>query len=178
MINIEKQIASESVDDDLLNISTLLDSDHEMEDEDEAELNRKQQAKKIVEVDNVIVEKEEILKKLLDTVRGYSAMKVRTVSTVYAYALFVIWICIFTFKFIVPFSFFLLTNFFLFVPRFSNHNFRVFLNSHCQNRISLLHSPYSIHISLHMYLLHLTYTACSYLTPIPLLLHSLISKDC
>lgn len=76
MINIEKQIASESVDDDLLNISTLIDSDHELEDEDEAEINRKQQAKKIVEVDNVIVEKEEILKKLLDTVRGYSAMKV------------------------------------------------------------------------------------------------------
>jgi hypothetical protein len=75
MINLEKQIASESVDEDFLNISTLIDSDHEMEEEEE-ERNQRQQAKKIVEVDNVIVEKEEILKKLLDTVRGYSAMKV------------------------------------------------------------------------------------------------------
>ena len=97
MINIEKQIASESVDDDLLNISTLIDSDHEIEDEDEAEINRKQQAKKIVEVDNVIVEKEEILKKLLDTVRGYSAMKVRTVCTVGVYALFVICVCVYSY---------------------------------------------------------------------------------
>lgn len=77
MINIEKQVASESVDEDFLNISTLIDSDHEMEEEEE-ERNQRQQAKKIVEVDNVIVEKEEILKKLLDTVRGYSAMKVFT----------------------------------------------------------------------------------------------------
>ena len=75
MINIEKQVASESVDEDFLNISTLIDSDHEMEEEEE-ERNQRQQAKKINEVDNVIVEKEEILKKLLDTVRGYSAMKV------------------------------------------------------------------------------------------------------
>ena len=75
MINLEKQVASESVDEDFLNISTLIDSDHEMEEEEE-ERNQRQQAKKIVEVDNVIVEKEEILKKLLDTVRGYSAMKV------------------------------------------------------------------------------------------------------
>jgi hypothetical protein len=77
MINLEKQVASESVDEDFLNISTLIDSDHEMEEEEE-ERNQRQQAKKIVEVDNVIVEKEEILKKLLDTVRGYSAMKVFT----------------------------------------------------------------------------------------------------
>ena len=76
MINLEKQIVSESVDEDLLNISTLIDSDHELDDEEEEESKRRQQAKKIVEVDNVIVEKEEILKKLLDTVRGYSAMKV------------------------------------------------------------------------------------------------------
>lgn len=77
MINLEKQVASESVDEDFLNISTLIDSDHEMEEE-EGERNQRQQATKMVEVDNVIVEKEEILKKLLDTVRGYSAMKVFT----------------------------------------------------------------------------------------------------
>ena len=128
MINIEKQIASESVDDDLLNISTLIDSDHEMEDEDEAEINRKQQAKKIVEVDNVIVEKEEILKKLLDTVRGYSAMKVRTVCTVGVYALFVICVCVYSYvnSFFRSYLFPLKKK--LFAPRFSKHYYHFYFN--------------------------------------------------
>ena len=79
MISYEKQLASESVPNDVdesvsaLDTSMLDDSDREFLAEEESHL---QQAKQIVEVDNVIAEKEEILTKLLDTVRGYSAMKV------------------------------------------------------------------------------------------------------
>lgn len=73
-------MASESggaeVEDSITNIldSSMVDeSDREMTAEEET---HKEQAKKIVEVDTVIAEKEDILTKLLDTVRGYSAMKV------------------------------------------------------------------------------------------------------
>lgn len=50
-------------------------------DNDERELQAEEEnghhaAEKLVEVDKIIAEKEEILTKLLDTVRGYSAMKV------------------------------------------------------------------------------------------------------
>lgn len=167
MINIEKQIASTSVDEDLLNISTLIDSDHELEDEDEAEINRKQQAKKIVEVDNVIVEKEEILKKLLDTVRGYSAMKVcKGLCFVRNMCMCMgIFIC----KYVVPL---LLpqTNFFKFFLVFQtcskSFSIRNIFNFPSIEFKIFLYFPYSIHFSLHMYLsvylcmylFHLTYT--------------------
>jgi hypothetical protein len=82
MISMEKQMASETSiaeagEDSLMNIldSSMVDeSDREMMAEEETHL---EQAKKIVEVDTVIAEKEEILTKLLDTVRGYAAMKVQ-----------------------------------------------------------------------------------------------------
>ena len=84
MISMEKQMASETSiaetgEDSLMNIldSSMVDeSDREMMAEEETHL---EQAKKIVEVDTVIAEKEEILTKLLDTVRGYAAMKVKSV---------------------------------------------------------------------------------------------------
>lgn len=68
---------AEAGEDSLMNIldSSMVDeSDREMMAEEETHL---EQAKKIVEVDTVIAEKEEILTKLLDTVRGYAAMKVQ-----------------------------------------------------------------------------------------------------
>lgn len=68
---------AEAGEDSLMNIldSSMVDeSDREMMAEEETHL---EQAKKIVEVDTVIAEKEEILTKLLDTVRGYAAMKVK-----------------------------------------------------------------------------------------------------
>ena len=70
---------AETGEDSLMNIldSSMVDeSDREMMAEEETHL---EQAKKIVEVDTVIAEKEEILTKLLDTVRGYAAMKVKSV---------------------------------------------------------------------------------------------------
>ena len=82
MVNIEKQLAmsSETASTDVeeemdldININGLDEADRELQVEEE---NHILQTKKIVEVDNVIAEKEEILTKLLDTVRGYSAMKV------------------------------------------------------------------------------------------------------
>ena len=61
----------------VLDNSMVDESDRELQAEEET---HQEQAKKIVEVDTVIAEKEEILTKLLDTVRGYSAMKVRAVQ--------------------------------------------------------------------------------------------------
>jgi hypothetical protein len=57
----------------ILDSSMVDESEREMMAEEET---HQEQAKKIVEVDTVIAEKEEILTKLLDTVRGYAAMKV------------------------------------------------------------------------------------------------------
>lgn len=62
----------------ILDSSMVDESDREITAEEET---HKEQAKKIVEVDTVIAEKEEILTKLLDTVRGYSAMKVQRSCT-------------------------------------------------------------------------------------------------
>jgi hypothetical protein len=81
MISLEKQMALESSNLDagedspmnILDSSMVDESDREMMAEEET---HQEQAKKIVEVDTVIAEKEEILTKLLDTVRGYAAMKV------------------------------------------------------------------------------------------------------
>jgi hypothetical protein len=81
MISLEKQMASESSNAyagedfpmNILDSSMVDESEREMMAEEET---HQEQAKKIVEVDTVIAEKEEILTKLLDTVRGYAAMKV------------------------------------------------------------------------------------------------------
>lgn len=77
MVTLEKQLASESLSVDVeefdLDTQVADDVDRNLQVEEE---NHNQQAKKIVEVDIDIAEKEEILTKLLDTVRGYSAMKV------------------------------------------------------------------------------------------------------
>ena len=82
MVTLEKQLASEnlSVDVEDFDLDTHVadDVDRNLQVEEE---NHNQQAKKIVEVDNDIAEKEEILTKLLDTVRGYSAMKVEIMSS-------------------------------------------------------------------------------------------------
>ena len=82
MVTLEKQLASEnlSVDVEEFDPDTPVadDVDRNLQVEEE---NHNQQAKKIVEVDNDIAEKEEILTKLLDTVRGYSAMKVEIMSS-------------------------------------------------------------------------------------------------
>lgn len=81
MVSLEKRLASENLSTDAeefdLDTAAVDDVDRELQVEEE---NHNQQAKKIVEVDNDIAEKEEILTKLLDTVRGYSAMKVDIIS--------------------------------------------------------------------------------------------------
>lgn len=73
---LSSETASTDVEEEMdldININGLDEADRELQVEEE---NHILQTKKIVEVDNVIAEKEEILTKLLDTVRGYSAMKV------------------------------------------------------------------------------------------------------
>ena len=86
MVSLERQQAAEnpSGDSEEMDLELkILDSDdvddRELQVEEET---HHEQAKKIVEVDNVIAEKEEILTKLLDTVRGYSAMKVRAIPRI------------------------------------------------------------------------------------------------
>ena len=86
MVSLERQQAAEnpSGDSEEMDLELkILDSDdvddRELQVEEET---HHEQAKKIVEVDNVIAEKEEILTKLLDTDRGYSAMKVRAIPRI------------------------------------------------------------------------------------------------